>query len=194
MNRVHECSDEQIPNKKELTDRVITLLREEGCRGDERIGQLLLKEPAIGQAMKLLSLLIDRSNTIPADLMEDEDEDDKDWIDGSSSSSGFEQGKPNHNNSNNKTAIKRTSTTAHSKHKDLINSPNVTNHDTSVRESVQNVQENGSPIATAPEGSFINPSSILLSMFLVIFTYRFHFHFGFHFGSTSSCKAESGYH
>lgn len=123
MNRVHECSDEQIPNKKELTDRVITLLRQEGCRGDERIGQLLLKEPDIGQAMKLLSFLIDRSNTIPVDLMEEEvEEDDDDRIE--SDRDGFERSKANP-----RKPVKKKQSAKQSKHANPINSADARNNE-----------------------------------------------------------------
>ena len=116
-----------------MTDRVITLLRQEGCRGDERIGQLLLKEPDIGQAMKLLSLLIDRSNTVPTDLMEEEEEEEGEQRierDGD----GFERGKANRHQS-----IKRNQSAKHSKHANQINTTNARSNENSVSTTLEGI-------------------------------------------------------
>lgn len=60
--RANECSDDLVPNKKELTDRVLSILQKEGCLGDEHIGLLLQKEKNLDESLKILSLLIDRAN------------------------------------------------------------------------------------------------------------------------------------
>ena len=115
-----------------MTDRVITLLRQEGCRGDERIGQLLLKEPDIGQAMKLLSLLIDRSNTVPTDLMEEEEEEGEQRIE--RDGDGFERGKANRHQS-----IKRNQSAKHSKHANQINTTNARSNENSVSTTLEGI-------------------------------------------------------
>ena len=63
INRANECSDELVPNKKELTDRVFAILQKEEYLRDEYIGLVLQKEKDIDESMKILSLLIERANS-----------------------------------------------------------------------------------------------------------------------------------
>ena len=68
--RANECSDDLVPNKKELTDRVLTILQKEECLRDEYIGLLLQKEKDINESMKILSLLIDRANSSDSTIVD----------------------------------------------------------------------------------------------------------------------------
>jgi len=68
--RANECSDDLVPNKKELTDRVLTILQKEECLRDEYIGLLLQKEKDINESIKILSLLIDRANSSDSTIVD----------------------------------------------------------------------------------------------------------------------------
>ena len=68
--RANECSDDLVPNKKELTDRVLAILQKEECLRDEYIGLLLQKERNIDESIKILSLLIDRANSSDATIID----------------------------------------------------------------------------------------------------------------------------
>ena len=51
-----------MPNKREVTDRVLDIIATESTVNDERLGTLLLKERDLEQALRILSFLITRSN------------------------------------------------------------------------------------------------------------------------------------
>ena len=51
-----------MPNKREVTERVLGIIATESYVNDERLGILLLKEKDLTQALKILSFLITRSN------------------------------------------------------------------------------------------------------------------------------------
>ena len=68
--RANECSDDLVPNKKELTDRVLTILQKEECLRDEYSGLLLQKEKDINESIKILSLLIDRANSSDSTIVD----------------------------------------------------------------------------------------------------------------------------
>ena len=68
--RANECSDDLVANKKELTDRVLTILQKEECLRDEYIGLLLQKEKDINESIKILSLLIDRANSSDSTIVD----------------------------------------------------------------------------------------------------------------------------
>ena len=68
--RANECSDDLVPNKKELTDRVLAILQKEECLRDEYIGLLLQKEKDINESIKILSLLIDRANSSDSTIVD----------------------------------------------------------------------------------------------------------------------------
>ena len=59
-----------MPNKREVTERVLKIIATESYVNDERLGLLLLKERDLEQAMKILSFLITRSNENEASFVD----------------------------------------------------------------------------------------------------------------------------
>ena len=55
-----------MPNRREVTDRVLDIIATESYVNDERLGLLLLKERDLEQALRILSFLITRSNETDA--------------------------------------------------------------------------------------------------------------------------------